>query len=128
LKTFSKKNISNSKKRLDYVLNEKKILDSKECVHNFIIYSFGRFQTVSEMVLVMEFVPCGDLWSLMHQIDEVGIDVDSSTKSPIFPTKFLSFNSKTRSVVTPVRDDGVPRSVRMKSPGGLGQGINIKTL
>jgi hypothetical protein len=77
-------------------------------------------QTVSEMVLVMEYVPCGDLWSLMHPIDEGGIDVDS-TKSLIFPTKFLSFNSKTRSVVTPVRDDGVPRSARMKSPGGLGQ-------
>jgi serine/threonine protein kinase len=52
-----------------HVLDEAKILE--ELSSPFILCMLGKFQTCDELVFVFEIVPSGDLWSLIHERDEL---------------------------------------------------------
>ena len=52
-----------------HVLDEAKILG--ELTSPFILCMLGKFQTCDELVFVFEIVPSGDLWSLIHERDEL---------------------------------------------------------
>lgn len=55
--------------QVKHVLDEAKILE--ELNSPFILCMLGKFQTCDELVFVFEIVPSGDLWSLIHERDEL---------------------------------------------------------
>ena len=52
-----------------HVLDEAKILESLNCP--FVLRMLGKFQTPDELIFVFETVPSGDLWTLIHEHDEL---------------------------------------------------------
>lgn len=58
-----------SQNAVKHVLDEAKILETLSSL--FVIRMLGRFQTPDELIFVLESAPSGDLWTLIHERDEL---------------------------------------------------------
>lgn len=68
LKRLFKSTIA-SQNTVKHVLDEAKILEAMNS--SFILRMLGRFQTPDELVFVLESASSGDLWTLIHERDEL---------------------------------------------------------
>jgi protein kinase A len=63
------KSVISYQNNVKHVLDEAKILESLNSP--FVLRMLGKFQTPDELIFVFETVPSGDLWTLIHEHDEL---------------------------------------------------------
>lgn len=63
------KSVISYQNNVKHVLDEAKILESLNSP--FVLRMLGKFQTSDELIFVFETVPSGDLWTLIHEHDEL---------------------------------------------------------
>ena len=67
LKTLGKAHLLDTG-QLKHVLDEQRLLSKMKCP--FILKLFGTYQTDHKLVFVTEVLECGDLWGIIHEVDE----------------------------------------------------------